>query len=65
MKKAILLFGLLASLVIPSALLAQSGYSQTNLVSNTFRGSHYHRFPSGEPLGNLGPSRPGFLDRQQ
>jgi uncharacterized protein (TIGR03118 family) len=35
MKKAILLFGLLASLVIPSALLAQSGYSQTNLVSNT------------------------------
>ena len=35
MKKAILLFGLLGSFVIPSAVLAQSGYSQTNLVSNT------------------------------
>ena len=35
MKKMILLFGLLATLAIPSALLAQTGYSQTNLVSNT------------------------------
>jgi uncharacterized protein (TIGR03118 family) len=36
MKKAISLFGLLITLAIPSELLAQqSGYSQTNLVSNT------------------------------
>ncbi len=35
MKKIILLFGLLVTLAIPSALLAQTGYSQTNLVSNT------------------------------
>jgi uncharacterized protein (TIGR03118 family) len=36
MKKAISLFGLLVTLVIPSGLLAQQGgYAQTNLVSNT------------------------------
>ena len=35
MKKALLLFGLLAALTIPSGLWAQqAGYSQTNLVSN-------------------------------
>ncbi|MGA7167532.1 MAG: TIGR03118 family protein, partial [Candidatus Sulfotelmatobacter sp.] len=34
MKKTILLFGLLVSFAVPSALLAQSGYSQANLVSN-------------------------------
>jgi len=34
MKKTILLFGLLVSFAIPSPLLAQSGYSQANLVSN-------------------------------
>ncbi len=35
MKKALLLFGLLAALTIPSGLWAQQGgYSQTNLVSN-------------------------------
>ena len=36
MKKAILLFGLLMTSVVPSGLWAQqAGYSQTNLVSNT------------------------------
>ena len=36
MKNTLLLFGLLVSLAIPSGLLAQqTGYSQTNLVSNT------------------------------
>jgi len=35
MKKTILLFGLLVSFAVPSELLAQSGYSQTDLVSNT------------------------------
>jgi uncharacterized protein (TIGR03118 family) len=35
-KRTLLLFGLLMTLAIPSALLAQqAGYSQTNLVSNT------------------------------
>ena len=35
MKKALLLFGLLAALTVPSGLWAQqAGYSQTNLVSN-------------------------------
>ena len=34
MKKTLLLFGLLLSFAVPSALFAQSGYSQTNLVSN-------------------------------
>ena len=35
MKKALLLFGLLTALTIPSGLWAQqAGYSQTNLVSN-------------------------------
>ena len=36
MKKSLLLFGLLMTLVVPSGLWAQqAGYSQTNLVSNT------------------------------
>ena len=36
MKKALLLFGLLMTLTIPSGLWAQqAGFSQTNLVSNT------------------------------
>src|SRR5579884_2998959 len=35
MNKAISLLGLLMLLAIPSGLFAQSGYSQTNLVSNT------------------------------
>jgi uncharacterized protein (TIGR03118 family) len=36
MKKALLLFGLLMTLAVPSGLWAQqAGYSQTNLVSNT------------------------------
>ena len=34
MKTILSLFGLLIALAVPSALLAQSGYSQTNLVSN-------------------------------
>src|SRR5208282_3848991 len=34
MKKVSLLFGLLMTLAIPSGLWAQTGYSQTNLVSN-------------------------------
>jgi DNA-binding response OmpR family regulator len=35
MKKALLLFGLLTALTIPSGLWArQAGYSQSNLVSN-------------------------------
>ncbi len=35
MKKTLVLFGLLLSLSVPSALVAQTGYSQTNLVANT------------------------------
>jgi len=35
LKKTLLLFGLLVSLAVPSALLAQTGYSQTNLVANS------------------------------
>ena len=45
MKKALLLFGLLMTLTIPSGLWAQqAGYSQANPgLSTRYRRSHHHR----------------------
>jgi len=65
MKKALLLFGLLTALTIPSGLWAQqAGYSQTNLVSNVAGVGSSTDSQLLNP-GDLRSPRPRFLDRRQ
>ena len=65
MKKALLLFGLLTALTVPSGLWAQqAGYSQTNLVSNIAGVGNTTDSQLSNPW-NFCYSRTRFLDCRQ